>query len=56
MALTKGVVEARDPHDSPEVDAIRQKLLEDYAGRLFSKIEQEETPQFVDHIGRRKLF
>jgi hypothetical protein len=31
VALTKGLVEARDPHDSPEVDAIRQKLLEDYA-------------------------
>ena len=35
VALTKGVVEARDPHDSPEVDAIRQKLLEDYAGSVF---------------------
>ncbi len=29
------VVEARDPHDSPEVDAIRQKLLEDYAGSVY---------------------
>jgi hypothetical protein len=35
ISLTKGVVEARDPHDSPEVDAIRQKLLEDYAGSVF---------------------
>ena len=54
VALTKGVVEARDPHDSPEVDAIRQKLLEDYAGSVF----QDRTggnPQFDDHMGRRKL-
>ncbi len=35
VALTKGVVEARDPHDSPDVDAIRQKLLEGYAGSVF---------------------
>jgi hypothetical protein len=34
IALTKGVVETRDHHDSPEVDAIRQKLLEYYAGSV----------------------
>ncbi len=55
IALTKGVVEARDPHDSPEVDAIRQKLLEDYSGSVF----QDRTggnPPFEDHMGKRKLF
>ncbi len=35
IALIKGVVEARDSHDSLEEDAIRQKLLEDYAGSVF---------------------
>ncbi len=35
VSVIKGVLEARYPHDSPEVEALRQKLLEDFAGTVF---------------------
>ncbi len=38
------MVEARDPYDSPDVDAIRQKLLEDYAGSVFQDRTGGNTP------------
>ncbi len=31
VSVIKGVLETRDPHDSPGVEAMRQKLLEDFA-------------------------
>ncbi len=35
VSVIKGVLEARDPHDSPGVEAMRQKLLEDFEGTVF---------------------
>ncbi len=35
VSVIKGVLEARDPHDSQGVEAIRQQLLEDFAGTVF---------------------
>ncbi len=35
VSVIKGVLEARDPHDSPGVEAMRQQLLEDFAGTVF---------------------
>ena len=35
VSVIKGVLEARDPHDSPGVESMRQKLLEDFAGTVF---------------------
>ncbi len=55
VTLTKGVVEARDPHDSPEVDLFGRSCWR-IMREVCSKIEQEETPQIVDHMGRRKLY
>ena len=34
--FVKGVVEAREPHESPRVDELRKKVLAEYAGRVFT--------------------
>jgi hypothetical protein len=34
VSVIKGVLEARDPHDSPGVEAMRQQLLEDFEGTV----------------------
>ncbi len=35
VSVIKEVLEARGPHDSPGVETMRQKLLEDFAGTVF---------------------
>jgi hypothetical protein len=44
IGMTKVVVEARDPHDSPGVEAARQRLLEDFAGTVFQDRVGDDHP------------
>ena len=54
VRFVKGALEARDPDDSPQVQALREKLLKEFAETVFcGKITGD--PLFEGPLGKRKL-
>jgi hypothetical protein len=48
-SFIKGVLEARDPHDSPGVETTRQQLLEEFAGTVFQDRTGGNPPIWGPH-------
>ncbi len=49
VSVIKGALEARYLHDSPGVETMRQKLLEDFAGTVFQDLTGGNPPILGPH-------